>query len=45
MKRRLYRLAPLATAAKEDHDWWVQERAIEALGMLRINIGIGDALP
>ena len=27
-------VAPLAKAAKEDEDWWVQERAIEALGDL-----------
>ena len=27
-------VAPLAKAAKEDDDWWVQERAIEALGDL-----------
>jgi len=27
-------VAPLARAAKEDPDWWVQERAIEALGDL-----------
>ncbi len=27
-------VAPLATAAKQDHDWWVQERAVEALGVL-----------
>ncbi len=25
-------IAPLAKAAKDDADWWVQERAIEALG-------------
>ena len=27
-------IGPLAQAAKEDTDWWVQERAIEALGDL-----------
>ncbi len=27
-------ISPLAQAAKEDPDWWVQERAIEALGEL-----------